>query len=517
MKRNLPVTDTERTFSRDTKLISSTDLKGHIRHCNKAFVEVSGFSREELIGQPHNIVRHPDMPPEAYANMWSYLKAGKPWMGLVKNRCKNGDYYWVSAYVTPVTDNGEIIGYESVRSCPEKADVERAAALYHRLRKGRPPHSLWKRIPWRVAGLGALLVVSASLYALDLPSLSALSLLAGVLTLAGWDHVLEKQRLNEVEASLGNAFSDALASQTYTDDPQRWGRLKVAALSQRAHLDAVLTRLEDAARQVSETTSDTLALSERCETALREQQEESAQVATAAHEMSTTIAEVSANVQETSQSAESARQTTLAGKETVSSTRGSIENLRQTVTAINTQVEKQASKTREIATAAELIEQIAGQTNLLALNAAIEAARAGEHGRGFSVVADEVRKLAAKTSESTHEIHGILTDLIKQSDASVLVAEQGDRVAGESLRHMQQTESYLDQIVDVIGEIADRSIQMSAAVEQQSQVSDEISAQVDRISQLADQNLSAGSQTTSANLRLREIASELHELVVRFR
>lgn len=91
MRKNLPVTDKEKTFPKTEKLISATDTTGKILHCNDAFVEVSGFKRDELIGQPHNIVRHPDMPAEAYENMWSHLKAGRPWMGLVKNRCKNGD------------------------------------------------------------------------------------------------------------------------------------------------------------------------------------------------------------------------------------------------------------------------------------------------------------------------------------------------------------------------------------------------------------------------------------------
>ncbi len=130
MRTNHPVTQREKTFSRDVKLISVTDLKGNIVDCNQAFIDVSGFTRDELVGQPHNIVRHPDMPPVAFQTMWTQLKTGKPWMGIVKNRCKNGDHYWVDAYVTPITENGKIIGYESVRSCPDRATVERASQLY---------------------------------------------------------------------------------------------------------------------------------------------------------------------------------------------------------------------------------------------------------------------------------------------------------------------------------------------------------------------------------------------------
>jgi aerotaxis receptor len=142
MRMNLPVTEHERTFPSDQRLISTTDLNSRITYCNDAFVAISGFTYDELVGQPHNLVRHPDMPPAVFGHMWETIKQGKPWMGVVKNRAKNGDYYWVSAYVTAIYEQGRISGYESVRSVPTREQIRRAEALYARLRDGRGP------VPW---------------------------------------------------------------------------------------------------------------------------------------------------------------------------------------------------------------------------------------------------------------------------------------------------------------------------------------------------------------------------------
>ena len=138
MRQNLPVTLRERTFAAHERLISTTDLNSNVTYCNDAFVAISGFTREELIGKPHNQVRHPDMPPTVFAHMWETIKQGKPWMGIVKNRAKNGDFYWVSAYVTPIYEGGQMSGYESVRTLPSEAQKRRAEALYARLRAGKP-------------------------------------------------------------------------------------------------------------------------------------------------------------------------------------------------------------------------------------------------------------------------------------------------------------------------------------------------------------------------------------------
>ncbi|WP_046157742.1 PAS domain-containing protein [Chromobacterium vaccinii] len=115
MKKNLPVDSIELFLLPHRPIVTKTDLKGQITYANRAFIDISGFSEEELIGQSHNVVRHPDMPEEAFADLWDTIKSGRPWKGLVKNRSKQGHFYWVEAYVTPICENGRPVGYMSVR------------------------------------------------------------------------------------------------------------------------------------------------------------------------------------------------------------------------------------------------------------------------------------------------------------------------------------------------------------------------------------------------------------------
>lgn len=137
MKTDKQVTDVEHILSGSDSIVSKTDLKGTIIYVNDAFVHISGYSREELIGAPHNVVRHPDMPPEAFADLWTSMKAGRPWTGIVKNRCKNGDYYWVLANATPIYEHNRLVGYMSVRSKPALEQVKAADAAYRLFRAGK--------------------------------------------------------------------------------------------------------------------------------------------------------------------------------------------------------------------------------------------------------------------------------------------------------------------------------------------------------------------------------------------
>ena len=130
MRTNLPVTNVEYILKDTETVVSKTDLKGKITYVNQDFINISGFSEQELIGAPQNIVRHPDMPEEAFEDFWRTIKSGKAWTGLVKNRCKNGNHYWVEANAAPLLENGKTVGYTSIRIKPTREQVRAAEAAY---------------------------------------------------------------------------------------------------------------------------------------------------------------------------------------------------------------------------------------------------------------------------------------------------------------------------------------------------------------------------------------------------
>lgn len=137
MRQNLPVTNNEYVLTDNDNIVSKTTPTGVITYVNEDFLRISQFSLQELIGQPQNIVRHPDMPVEAFADFWASMKAGKPWTGVVKNRCKNGDYYWVLANATPIRENGQVTGYMSVRTKPSAMQVAEATKAYQLFKEGK--------------------------------------------------------------------------------------------------------------------------------------------------------------------------------------------------------------------------------------------------------------------------------------------------------------------------------------------------------------------------------------------
>ena len=200
MKTNLPVTGNEIKLEEGSMIISVTDLKGCIQYINEEFIRISGFSEEELIGASHNIVRHPDMPSLAFRDLWQTIKAGESWHGLVKNRCKSGDHYWVDAFVTPVMQGGEVVGYQSVRTRPDLQQISKAEALYAQLKSKPELESLPK--PRTLFNLQQRIVAAMSLLLLMLVAVSVQMTGAARQTMAFLDQhqTLEEQLLTKWQA-----------------------------------------------------------------------------------------------------------------------------------------------------------------------------------------------------------------------------------------------------------------------------------------------------------------------------
>jgi aerotaxis receptor len=287
MKKNFPVTGVEKSYSDDCNILSTTNLKGSITYINKDFIDISGFTEDELLNKNHNVVRHPDMPPAAFEDLWNNIKAGRSWKGIVKNRCKNGDHYWVDAYATPIRENGQIVEYQSVRSKPAREDVDRAEKLYKQLNEGKVPAGLKDSalsLPIKVTlGVTAAVVIATLIASfatgMGLTSAIATAVLAAVLSGGVIFTLLSplSKAVKMAHAVDGNPITRFV----YTGRNDEIGTILSALQMLQSETGGVVGRISDSSKQVSESAA---VLSETMQTTVQgvqQQYSETDQVATA--------------------------------------------------------------------------------------------------------------------------------------------------------------------------------------------------------------------------------------------
>jgi len=468
------------------ELVTTTDLKGNITYCNDAFCRVSGYPRESLLGQPHNLIRHPDMPGAAFADLWGKLQRGQPWRGLVKNRTRNGGFYWVDAYVTPLYEGGQVVGYQSVRRRPTDTMKQRAQRLYARERQFSVRKFMRAaRVPLWVLSLVLTLALTLSL--LSVQALIPLALVMVLTTLLFSDELL---RLPRLVKSLQREYDSALCRAVYTG-LDKSSVVNYHLQMKDARIATVLGRTRDAAGQLQVIAQSLASSVESLEVGADQQQKEIEQVAAAIHQMACTIEEVAQNTQNTS----SQTQQVVAECERVRlASQASCYDIRQLASSASMasdQAQALSGKVDAVQSVMGEIQAIAEQTNLLALNAAIEAARAGTYGRGFAVVADEVRNLSARTSEITELSQRHMTEVREALQLLVSQSEQGYAQSERCLLSAQESEQGVGRITESIHAIADLSSQIAAAAEQQHMVANEIGQGIEKINTVADLSVSS--------------------------
>jgi aerotaxis receptor len=520
MRVNQPTTDTEYVLPEGMALVSRTDLKGRITYVNPAFVDASGFSAEALMGKAHNIVRHPDMPPEAFADMWRTLDEGQPWTGIVKNRRANGDFYWVHANVTPICRHGVVEGYMSVRSRPDRAQVESANVLYRKIREGhagtlslrhgevvRPawaqPLTALRRVPvrrrlWAATATAAVLTLgfgAAGASALAggtgaWASIVGVFSVASALAWAGLGLFLDRTVFRPLDAAVAVARTIASGELVkFEIRPQDETKDLLSALNQMsANLFGIVADVSASASGVTSASSQIASGNQDLSSRTEQQASSLEQTAASMEELTSTVKQNADNARQANQLAVSASEVAVRGGNVVG-------QVVDTMGSIN-------ASSKKIVDIIGVIDGIAFQTNILALNAAVEAARAGEQGRGFAVVAAEVRSLAQRSAAAAKEIKTLIDDSVNKVDAgSAQVAEAGETM-GEIVASVRR-------VTDIMGEITLASQEQTSGIEQ-------INQAITQMDQVTQQNAALVEESAAAATALNEQASGLVDAVYVF-
>jgi aerotaxis receptor len=510
MKRNTPVTQKEFLLNDGTTLLSTTNTHSHITYANSAFIDASGYSEDQLMGEAHNIIRHPDMPPAAFSDMWFTIQRGDSWTGIVKNRRLNGDHYWVRANVTPVYQQGELTGYISVRNIPSREEIDASAELYqqanenklrgHRFYKGLVVRrglfsffSIFQRISVSKRINVGTIITAALLVALQFVPFDAAEKAGSAIIILGLLSVFLHSQISRPLKIVMEQMQKVVSGRQ--SDYVRFNRVDEIGLLMRLVNQAGLN-LSSLVGDVSTQINGIRVISGRITSEGESLQRRTEETSGELHQTAAAVEEIASAVRQT---AETAAEAMVRADEASASAMESGNVMKKTIGMMQS-VSADNSKIVDIIS---VIDSIAFQTNILALNAAVEAARAGEQGRGFAVVASEVRSLAQRSASAAQEIKGLIGDSVERVDAGSRLVQQ----AGSTIEEVVQS---VRRVTDIMAEITAASAEQSSGIEQ-------VNGAVTQMDAVTQQNAALVEEAAAAAGSLQEQAASLARLVASFR
>ncbi|MBO1256331.1 PAS domain-containing protein [Alteromonas sp. 5E99-2] len=505
------VTQKEALFPNDYILISSTTTDGTITYVNDEFCKVAGYHREELVGKPHNLIRHPDVPAAAFADLWDNLKRGNNWLGIVKNRCKNGDHYWVSAHVSPLFDDNKLVGYESVRRKATPNEIKHAETLYKRVNSNKSPllkSSLLKS--YFSNNITPIMAIFPVLMLLGMSSdIWAIKVLSPLLGLLGMYIVYQQHTsLLDIVKSLPEEAFNTLGQILYCHSVGAKAAIRFAQLHREAASHTFRIRLTESSKNLNERTH---VVKNGLETNLKGfaiQNQKFESFSSGSNQLLASVNDIAKDMGEINLATENvysdAKDSQNLAKKTGLTIRQAYNEMHEAKNVVDVLVKG----TEAINELIDSISDIADQTNLLALNAAIEAARASEAGRGFAVVADEVRTLAIRTQKVTQRVNKMTDELKHNTDAVLKTIDQGVAIAKDGVERVDQVSSNMVSIEKAIMNMFDMTSHVNTIALEHEQVSKELQLQLNEVREL---NINCVERAQNSTKAINKIENEIQD------
>lgn len=556
-----------------TSIISYADLKGHIIDINEKFVQVSKYSREELIGSPHNITRHPDMPKATFKQVWNTIGHGKIFRGMIKNRAKDGTPYYVDAVIAPILgSNGKPKKYMGVRYDITEQEIERQnmkgilAAIdtsynyiefdpdgiilainqnflqllgYQKeevigkhqrifedpdyakssdygqfwadLKNGQDKKDVYKRITKSGDEVWIQAIYS--------PVKNEMGRVVKVVKIS--TDITQQVEANIDYKNRVKGYSEFISKVAKGDLRQRidvGGSNELTVIG--GNLNAMVESLMNITNQMGAANNTLLVALAQIQSTVNAQAAGASQQAAAVSEITVTLEEVRstsaqnlAKTKQLGEVAERVRREGAQGQQILEQAVAGMGVIRERVENIAHTILALSEQTQQIGEITDVVSSIAQQSKMLALNASIEAAKAGEAGKGFAVVAAEVKELAIQSQQSTAQVQKILQDIRRATDRAVMATEEGNRRVDAGVVLVEKSGEMMKQLSEVIDETVRASRQIVAAVQQEVIGIDQVSNSMNEINKVTSQFVSSTQQTQDAAINMNEVAERLKACV----